>query len=126
MPPLTHDNNEPPDWFNPIYSKKLSLPDFQSKNFVTEDVNINFGLKNHNDTYNTHYVFTNPIKKLAFGELPTKNNEKIIKKINDEKEKGMKKAKSNSAKLGIRTKHDNKIQIYPTDKQKKIIKIVDG
>jgi hypothetical protein len=120
---------KPPDWFNLDYSKKLQLP---NNNFIKEDININFGKKQHNDKFNEHFIFTNKIDNFNFKNYSNEyivNEETLIK----EKNEMLKKAKTESSKKAVETKYKNKIlnkdkstvchkfKIHPNDEQKKII-----
>ena len=49
---LNYEKFEPPDWFNPEISLLLPLP---LNNYVKDNTNINFGLKEYNDKFNQHF-----------------------------------------------------------------------
>ena len=125
--------DKPPDWFNVEYSKSLHLPDLN--NYTKEDININFGKKIYNDTFNEHYKFNNNDEiKNTFNFIHLEDNsDKIKNKLIEEKNKILKKTKDEKTIKSINSKFTNKInniktvtichkfRIYPDENQKNII-----
>jgi transposase len=126
---LNYIKNNPPDWFNPEFSLLLPLP---INNFVKDNININFGLKEHNNKFNQHFSFTSVDDIFNFKNNYIENSEKEILK---QKSKNLKFAKNNSTLKSIETKFNNKInnldkttvsftfKIFPTKKQINTIQI---
>jgi transposase len=129
------DKSKPPDWFDPQISLLLNLPvqTQNSSNFYKDGININFGQKKHNDKFNEHFKFLDQTSIFDFYEIKIDNND-LIKKLNNDKEKKINLTSNPSTIAGIKTKFDNKIKnlskttisyntlIYPNKKQKDLIK----
>lgn len=130
---LNYEKFEPPDWFNSELSLLLPLP---QDNYVKDNTNINFGLKEYNDKFNQHFSF------LAVDNIIEYKTTNISKSINNTKEEILQKksqklkfAKNVSSFKSIETKFDNKInnldkttvsftfRIFPTSKQINKIKV---
>ncbi len=126
-------------WWNKKLSSSLSLPSIE--NDVSIPLNINFGLKKHNNKYNIDNYYSNicinnyeliPDSKKKDDEIKiNKNYEKKIEKINNSEHN--KKTKEQKIKTIITKKNKSienidkitkslKIKIQPTKEQKNILK----
>jgi putative transposase len=130
---LNYEKFEPPDWFNPEISLLLPLP---LNNYVKDNTNINFGLKEYNDKFNQHFSFLAHDNIFEYRNTDfSKSNDDIEKEILQKKSKNLKFAKNASSIKSIETKFNNKInnldkttvsftfKIFPTHNQINKIKV---